>query len=151
MVCYLCHREVESNLFLLNRTVLIFPNQPLILPTHTDSDGFCAGGKILPVSGFRLRSPRPGEDPVVFTWGGPKKGRTRNVACCVACCGSSVLSVFMAAGLSDVLLLNLCAHIDSTHAYALQHNSSQCFLNTSSVATWPLWFIWIPGWTEIQL
>lgn len=134
MVCYLCHREVESNLFLLNRTVFIFPNRPLILPTHTDSDGFCAGGKIMPVSGFHLRSPWLGEDPVVFTWG-PKKGRTRNVACFGAWIGSPVLSVFMAAGFSDVLLLNLCPHIDSTHAYALQHNSSQCFLNTSSVAT----------------
>lgn len=26
MVCYLCHREVESNLFLLNRTVLVSPD-----------------------------------------------------------------------------------------------------------------------------
>lgn len=54
MVCYLCHREVESNLFLLNRTVLIFrTDHPLpSLPTHIDSDGFCAAGKTLPVSGF---------------------------------------------------------------------------------------------------
>lgn len=37
MVCYLCHREVESNLFLLNRTVFIFPNQPHSLPSHIDS------------------------------------------------------------------------------------------------------------------
>lgn len=47
MVCYLCHWEVESNLFLLNRTVVIFPSWPLSLPTHIDSDipfgglGFC--------------------------------------------------------------------------------------------------------------
>lgn len=57
MVCYLCHREVESNLFLLNRTVLIFPDRPPpslppSLLTHIDSDGFCAAGKTLPVSGF---------------------------------------------------------------------------------------------------
>lgn len=32
MVCYLCHWEVESNLFLLNRTILIFPTDPFSLP-----------------------------------------------------------------------------------------------------------------------
>lgn len=67
MVCYLCHWEVESNLFLLNRTVLIFPTWPPSLPTHIDSDAFCAPGKTLPVSRFHLSSPWPGVELVVFT------------------------------------------------------------------------------------
>lgn len=30
--------------------------QPLLLPSHTDLDGFCAAGKTLPVSMFHVRA-----------------------------------------------------------------------------------------------
>lgn len=49
MVRYLCHWEVESNLFPLNRTILILPDRALSLPGRCRP--LCCGGGHRPYLG----------------------------------------------------------------------------------------------------
>lgn len=73
MVRYLCHWEVESNLFLLNRTILVFPNRALSLPDR--SQRLCAAG--------RIPDRQQASPDQVESWSSPGKSKRTTPQCVV--------------------------------------------------------------------
>lgn len=73
MVRYLCHWEVESNLFLLNRTILVFPNRALSLPDQ--SQRLCAAG--------RTPDRQQASPDQVESWSSPGKSKWTTSQCVV--------------------------------------------------------------------